>query len=56
MAFERPPADLQKMKVAWEMFENGEEAPGRVLAELKTAGFADVLDELIASGWQPSTS
>jgi len=54
MTFERPMPDLQKLVTAWEQWETGEEAPGRVLANLKTAGLADVLAELVASGWSPS--
>jgi len=54
VAFDRPAPDLQKLIAAWEQFEVGEEAPGRVLANLKTAGIADVLKELAASGWTPS--
>ena len=40
MAFDRPAPDLQKLIAAWEQFEAGEETPGRVLANLKTAGLA----------------
>ena len=54
MAFDRPPPDLQKLITAWEQFEAGEESPGRVLANLKTAGLAEVLQELASSGWSPS--
>ena len=54
MTFERPPPDLQKLITAWEQFEAGEEAPGRVLANLKTAGLPEVLQELAASGWTPT--
>ena len=54
MAFERPAPDLTKLISAWESWEKGEEAPGRVLANLKTAGLADVLADLKASGWSPS--
>ena len=56
MAFERPAPDLQKLLAAWEQFEAGEEAPGRVLANLKTAGLPEVLHELVDTGWTPSTS
>ena len=42
MAFDRPPPDLQKLITAWEQFEAGEESPGRVLANLKTAGLPEV--------------
>lgn len=54
MAFERPAPDLTKLIAAWEQFELGEESPGRVLANLKTAGLAEVLQELASSGWSPS--
>jgi hypothetical protein len=54
MSFDRPAPDLQKLVAAWEQFEAGEETPGRVLANLKTAGLADVLRELVESGWTPS--
>lgn len=55
MAFERPAPDLQKLIAAWEQFEAGEESPGRVLANLKTAGLAEVLHDLAASGWTPAS-
>ena len=54
MSFERPAPDLAKLVAAWQTFERGEEAPGKVLANLKTAGLADVLAELTATGWIPS--
>lgn len=54
MAFDPPAPDLGKMISAWEAWERGEESPGKVLANLKTAGLADVLAELKASGWSPS--
>ena len=34
--------------------ERGEQQPGKVLANLKTAGLPEVLRELIDSGWTPS--
>lgn len=55
MTFERPAPDLAKLINAWESWEKGEEMPGRVLANLKTAGLAEVLAELKASGWAPGT-
>jgi hypothetical protein len=55
MAFERPAPDLIKLQTAWEEFERGEQQPGRVLANLKTAGLGEVLDQLIASGWSPTS-
>ena len=51
--FEPPPPDLAKIVAAWESWELGEEAPGKVLANMKTAGLADVLRELVATGWTP---
>ena len=53
MSFERPAPDLTKLLNAWEEFERGEQQPGKVLANLKTAGLADVLNELIETGWVP---
>ncbi|MEJ7720362.1 MAG: hypothetical protein WKF58_07855 [Ilumatobacteraceae bacterium] len=35
MSFERPAPDLIKLVAAWEEFEAGEEAPGKVLANLE---------------------
>ena len=54
MAFETPPPDLTKLIAAWEQWEAGEEAPGRVLALLKTAGLPAVLKQLADSGWAPA--
>ncbi len=54
MTFERPAPDLTKLQAAWQEWEAGEQAPGKVLANLKTAGLAEVLAELAASGWVPS--
>lgn len=54
MSFERPAPDLQKLIAAWEEFERGEQAPGKVLANLKTAGLPEVLAELAEAGWTPA--
>ena len=54
MSFEPPAPDLSKMLAAWEEWERGEQAPGKVLANLKTAGLPDVLRELIDRGWTPT--
>ncbi len=54
MAFEAPAPDLQKLITAWEEWERGEQAPGRVLANMKTAGLAQILQQLAASGWSPA--
>jgi hypothetical protein len=55
MTFEQPPPDLTKLIAAWEEFERGEESPGRVLANLKTAGLPEVLQQLADSGWAPAS-
>jgi hypothetical protein len=52
-SFEQPAPDLDKLWTAWEAWEQGEEAPGRVLANLKTAGLPQVLRQLIDTGWTP---
>lgn len=52
--FERPVADLAKIVAAWEEWERGGEAPGKTLTDMKKAGLADVLSELVASEWKPS--
>lgn len=54
MSFERPAPDLTKLVSAWEEFERGEQQPGKVLSNLKTAGLPEVLAELIESGWTPT--
>ena len=56
MSFERPAPDLQKLLAAWEEFEAGDQMPGKVLANLKTAGLPEVLAELIETGWTPSVT
>ena len=46
MSFEAPVPDLKKLLTAWEEWERGEEMPGKVLANMKTAGFPAVLPSL----------
>jgi len=55
MSFDQPAPDLTKIVAAWEEFEKGEEMPGRVLANMKTAGLDAVLAELVASGYTPGS-
>lgn len=52
---ERPPADPVKMLAAWMEWENGESSPGRVLADLKTAGLRDVLEHLASEAESQAT-
>ncbi len=54
MTFEQPAPDLTKIVAAWEKWEMGEESPGRVLADMKTAGLATVLAQLTEQGWTPN--
>ena len=51
MSFEPPAPDLEKIIAAWEEWERGDESPGRVMANLKTAGLDTVLRQLVDSGW-----
>lgn len=54
MAFDAPAPDLAKILAAWEEWERGEQQPGKVLTAMKTAGFHQVLQQLLASGWTPT--
>jgi hypothetical protein len=53
--FDVPPPDLAKLVAAWEEWERGEESPGKVLSRLKTAGLPAVLQQLVDTGWTPSS-
>lgn len=53
MSFEPPAPDLTKMLTAWNEWERGEQTPGKVMAQLKTAGLPAVLAQLVESGWVP---
>jgi hypothetical protein len=48
---EKPAPDVTKLLADWEEWERGDETPGRVMANLKTHGMADVLRALVAQGW-----
>jgi hypothetical protein len=49
MAVERPTPKPAKLLAYWMEWENAEEPPGRVLANLKTAGLRDLLETLVAA-------
>jgi hypothetical protein len=53
MSFTVPAPDLEKIRLAWETWEKGEEQPGKTLSNLKTAGLDEVERQLIASNWKP---
>lgn len=55
MSFETPAPDLNKLIAAWDEWERGEEAPGKVLSKLKTAGLPAVLAQLRDQGWVPAS-
>ena len=44
-----PPPDPDKLLAFWNEWESGEETPGRVMANLKTAGMAELLEQLVAA-------
>lgn len=45
---ETPPPDPEKLLAAWMEWERGDETPGRVMANLKTAGMPELLRQLVA--------
>jgi hypothetical protein len=44
---ETPAPDPEKLLAAWMEWERGEVNPGRVMANLKTAGMPDLLRQLV---------
>jgi hypothetical protein len=44
---ERPPPDPSKLLASWMEWEKGEETPGRVMANLKTGGMKELLQQLV---------
>lgn len=51
---DRPPADPHKMLDSWMAWERGELTPGRVVADLKTAGLREILEGLAAAAQAPA--
>jgi len=45
-----PPPDPVKLLAFWDEWERGEVPPGRVIANLKTAGLPDLLRSLATGG------
>lgn len=43
---DRPPPEPAKLLDIWMRWERGDDTPGRVMADLKTAGMRDVLEHL----------
>lgn len=46
---DRPPVDPAKLLASWMEWERGESTPGRIMADLKTGGLRQVLEELVAA-------
>jgi hypothetical protein len=46
---EIPPPDPVKLLAQWMEWERGEQTPGRVIANLKTGGMRELLEELAAA-------
>jgi len=51
-AEDRPPPDPAKLLAHWMDWERGDELPGRVLANLKTAGLRDLLESTVSAQQQ----
>ena len=47
---EIPPPDAGKLLQSWMEWERGDVTPGRVMANLKTGGLRQLLEELAAQG------
>ncbi len=46
---DRPPPDPAKLLEIWMEWERGDLPPGRVMANLKTGGLRDLLEELVSA-------
>ncbi|HUW02504.1 MAG TPA: hypothetical protein VMW08_09160 [Acidimicrobiales bacterium] len=44
---DKPPPDPEKLLGQWMEWERGETAPGKVMANLKTGGLRDLLEQMI---------
>jgi hypothetical protein len=53
---DRPLPDPAKLLHEWMEWERGEATPGRVMANLKTAGLRDLLEQLVANGGPQKSS
>jgi hypothetical protein len=52
MPFEPPAPDVTKILAIWNTWESGEETPGRVMANLKTAGLQQWLEYAVEAAAQ----
>ncbi|HEY4408805.1 MAG TPA: hypothetical protein VGO87_02910 [Acidimicrobiia bacterium] len=46
---EKPPIDPVKLLASWMEWERGETPPGQVMANLKTGGLKELLEELTSA-------
>jgi len=53
---DRPPPDPAKLLAQWMEWERGEATPGRVMANLKTGGLRDLLENLAAAATSSSSA
>ncbi len=53
---DRPPPDPQTLLSYWMEWERGETPPGRVMANLKTAGLRDLLEATVQARREMSDS
>ena len=53
---DRPPPEPEKLLSDWMEWERGETPPGRVISNLKTHGMRELLEALVAQGWQAPAS
>ena len=53
---ETPPTDPKKLLDHWMEWERGEATPGRVMANLKTGGLREVLEQLAEAAGSPPAS
>ena len=53
---EKPPPDPQKLLAYWDEWERGDTTPGRVMANLKTAGLPELLAQLAGASSPASAS
>jgi hypothetical protein len=51
---DRPPADPAKLLAHWMEFEQGSTPPGRLIANLKTGGLRELLEQLAAAQHEES--
>jgi hypothetical protein len=52
---DRPPPDPAKLLAHWQEWERGETTPGQVMANLKTGGLPELLEQLATAPPAPAT-